>query len=258
MGMNKFFQYTYPMLEKAPPIALITGSARRIGKAIVKYLHVSGYDVIIHYLNSNEEAHALCTELNNTRENSACTIKADLNSRIEVLRLGQQAYSWKKRINLLVNNASLFIKDPKSEDDAVWNSLFHVNVQAPYWLSHTLFTALSKTEGAIINLTDIHTQKPLKHYGLYCQSKAALEMQTKTLAREFAPYVRVNAIAPGAIAWPENENILSKDIQQEIIAQTPLKKHGHPDYIAQAILALVQNPFITGQTLAVDGGRSLI
>lgn len=135
--------------------------------------------------------------------------------------------------------------------------LFTLNLKAPYLLSLKAQSHLAQHQGTIINITDIHAQKPLKGYTAYCQSKAALEMQTKALACEFAPLIRVNAIAPGAIAWPEQDNALSAEIQAKIIAQTPLKRHGDPQYIGLAVLSFIENPFITGQILNVDGGRSV-
>ena len=135
--------------------------------------------------------------------------------------------------------------------------LFDTNVKVPFLLSLAARPLLRQQRGAIINITDIHAEKPLLGYSVYCQSKAALEMQTKTLAREFSPEIRVNAVAPGAIAWPEHANRLSSEEQQKIIDKTPLKCHGEPEYVAQAVLALGENPFITGQVLKVDGGRSL-
>ncbi|KTC64826.1 pteridine reductase [Legionella adelaidensis] len=244
------------MHKTKQPVALITGSARRIGATIAKKLHAANFNVIIHYLHSAAEAELLVQEFNFVRENSAISIKADLNLKREVERLANEAYQWQMKVNLLVNNASLFIKD-EEKIETLWENLFTVNVKAPWWLSHSLQESLAKEKGAIINITDIHGEKPLKHYGIYSQSKAALHMQTKILAREFAPSIRVNAIAPGAIAWPENQNTLSEETQKEIIAKTPLKKHGKPAYIAQAVLAIAENQFITGQTLNVDGGRSI-
>jgi pteridine reductase len=241
-------------------VALVTGAARRIGKAMAIALHEAGYDVIIHCLSSLNEAESLCQAMNTTRPDSALVLTADLAMKGEVLSLIDKAYVWKKRLDLLVNNASTFGKTSTANafDETHWDFLFKINAQAPFWLSQKAYPHLAVQKGAIINITDIHAKRPLKNYAVYCQSKAALAMQTKVLAREFAPLVRVNAIAPGAIAWPEGENAISEKIQQNILEETPLKCHGEPQFIAKAMLALVDNNFITGQLLTVDGGRELV
>ncbi|KTD34336.1 pteridine reductase [Legionella moravica] len=240
-------------------VALITGSARRIGAAIVKKIHGAGYKVVIHCRFSLKDANALAADLNHIRANSAIVIQRELTEEGAASEIITTVSEWAGRLDLLVNNASVFIRnnsDLFNEDD--WRQLFDIHVKAPFLLSLAARPLLSKHSGTIINVTDIHAQKPLKGYSVYCQSKAALEMQTRSLAREFAPSIRVNAVAPGAIAWPEEANSLSTKEQQNIVDKTPLKRHGDPEYIAQAILALVENPFITGQVLNVDGGRSLI
>jgi pteridine reductase len=176
----------------------------------------------------------------------------------ECKNLINQVLKWRSKLNVLVNNASTFnrtnINDINLDD---WQTLFAVNVQAPFLLSLAAYPSLSSQQGAIINITDIHADKPLRNYAVYCQTKAALAMQTKALAKEFAPNVRVNAVAPGAIVWPEKENALNYKVQEHIIAKTLLKRHGDPRFIAQAVISLINNPFITGQILNVDGGRSI-
>jgi pteridine reductase len=239
-------------------VALVTGGARRIGAAIVRRLHQAGYRVVIHCRNALSEAHALAINLNELREDSAFVLQRELTEFDAAEEIMTTVLEWGGRLDLLVNNASVFIRSESNSFNAAdWQDLFDVNVKAPFLLSMAAYPLLKKQHGAIINLTDIHADKPLKGYSVYCQSKAALKMQTKSLAREFSPEVRVNAVAPGAIIWPENANALNKEEQQKIISKTPLKIHGDPDYIAQAVLALVQNPFITGQVLKVDGGRSV-
>ena len=239
-------------------VAIITGAARRIGAAIAKYLHASGFNVVIHYNNSKADALALMQSLNLKRQDSAIILQANLCVNNDIIKLIEDTIKWGKRLDLLVNNASIFIKnEPNEFTDKTYNLLFNTNVLAPFYLSQTAYQYLALNQGAIINITDIHAAKPLKDYALYCQSKAALNMQTLSLAKEFAPFVRVNAVAPGAIAWPEGENELSIELQNKIIESTPLKRHGDPIYIAKAVLALAENPFITGQILNVDGGRSL-
>lgn len=244
--------------KQADKVALITGSARRIGAAIVVALHKAGFRVAIHCHHSLTEALELVAKLNTLRADSACFFQADLGSDGACIGLVSAVINWAGALNLLVNNASLFVKSEAGEFHSKdWQDLFRLNVQAPYELSMASHAALASVKGSIINITDIHAEKPLKHYAVYCQTKAALLMQTKALAKEFAPDIRVNAVAPGAIAWPENENALEEIIRQQIIAKTPLRCHGDPDYIAQAVLALVDNLFITGQVLNVDGGRSI-
>ncbi len=243
---------------QAIKVALVTGAARRIGAAIVQQLHQAGFRLIIHCHHSLDEAKALAQMLNQRRQNSAEVLQKDLSAANATAELIHAAISSMGRLDLLVNNAAIFKRDDwQNFNEAHWNNLLDINVKVPYLLSLAAYPHLAKHQGAIINLTDVHADKPLKNYALYCQSKAALTMQTKALAKEFAPAVRVNAVAPGAIIWPEKDNSLSSDVQAQIIAKTPLKRHGKPEFIAQAVLALAQNCFITGQVLCVDGGRSI-
>ncbi|MGQ3889195.1 pteridine reductase [Legionella sp. CNM-1927-20] len=239
-------------------VALVTGAARRIGAAIAQHLHQEGFQVAIHCHHSLNEAQLLAGFLNKIRAESAFVFQANLNQPNECRDLINQVLQWGGKLNVLVNNASTFkrttINEVNLED---WQELFAVNVQAPFLLSLAAYPHLSVQQGAIINITDIHADKPLREYAVYCQTKAALAMQTKTLAKEFAPNVRVNAIAPGAIVWPEKENALDHKVQEYIIASTLLKRHGDPRFIAQAVISLINNPFITGQILNVDGGRSI-
>lgn len=237
--------------------ALITGAAQRIGAAIARYLHQKGFKVIIHCHRSLNAAKKLSHELNQERCDSAFVIKQDLCAKNAAAKLIQNSLQCSGRLDVLVNNASVFIRTPLNGfDENSWNQLFACNVKAPFLLSLNARPYLAATKGVIINITDIHGQKPLKDYAVYCQSKAALTMQTQALAREFAPDIRINAVAPGAICWPEKDNELSLEQRQRIIDKTPLKKHGHPLYIAQAVFALIDNAFISGQVLPVDGGRS--
>ena len=239
-------------------VALVTGGARRIGAAIVKILHQAGYKVVIHCRGALIDAHVLAAELNQQRVNSAFVLQRELTESGVAQEIMTTIMDWAGRLDLLINNASIFMRSDCSLFEAAdWQALFDINVKVPFSLSLAARPLLAKQLGAIINITDIHAERPLKGYSVYCQSKAALEMQTKTLAREFSPEIRVNSVAPGAILWPEEANSLSVEEQQNIIEKTPLKRHGNPEYIAQAILALARNPFITGQILKVDGGRSL-
>lgn len=239
-------------------VALVTGGARRIGSAIVKSLHAAGYKVVIHCQNSVAQAQVLAQDLNAIRADSALVLQKELLEVDAPHLVRQTILNWTGRLDLLVNNASIFIRsDSNAFNYDEWDQLFQTNVKAPFLLSITLRDMLAVHQGVIINITDIHGQRPLKGYAVYCQTKAALEMQTKALAREFAPQIRVNGVAPGAIMWPEDKNILAVDAQKHIIDQTPLKRHGHPDFIAQAVLSLAENAFVTGQILNVDGGRGI-
>lgn len=257
--MTKNGEHTLNQANKQDSkVALVTGGARRIGAAIVKSLHQAGYKVVIHCRGALSEAHALAVDLNNIRIDSAYVLPRELTQQDAAQEMIATIIDWAGRLDLLVNNASIFIRtESHSFNAADWDALFAVNVKVPFLLSLAAYPFLKQQQGNIINITDIHAEKPLKGYGIYCQSKAALKMQTESLAREFSPEVRVNAVAPGAIAWPEHTNILTPEAQQKIIAKTPLKQHGKPEYIAQAVLAVAQNPFITGQTFKIDGGRSL-
>jgi pteridine reductase len=201
----------------------------------------------------------LATDLNHQRIDSAFILQRELNEKNAALELMNIVNEWSGRLDLLVNNACVFARtDCANFNEADWSIIFETNVKVPFLLILAARPLLSQHSGAIINITDIHGERPLQGYSLYCQSKAALEMQTKTLAREFSPTVRVNSVAPGATLWPENANALSRAEQQKILDKTPLTNHGNPEYLAQAVLALAENPFITGQTLKVDGGRSLM
>jgi len=243
---------------QAVKVALVTGAARRIGAAIATALHQANYKVVIHCHHSLIEAQRLAQDLNQRCPNSAYVLQKDLCAPQAANELINAVLAWAGRLDLLVNNASVFKRTNFAvfnEND--WDSLFATNVKAPFLLSLAAYPFLALQEGVIINVTDIHGDKPLKHYAAYCQSKAAFVMQTKALAREFAPKVRVNAVAPGAILWPEKDNLLAEEAQQQIIAQTPMKRHGEPIFIAKAVLALAENSFITGQILCVDGGRSI-
>lgn len=239
-------------------VALVTGAARRIGAVTAVQLHQAGFRVAIHYHRSEQEALTLADKLNQQRLDSAFTIKADLAQKEKLPSLISQTLAWAGQIDLLVNNASVFLKTPDELwGELTWDRLFNINVKAPFWLSHLAYSHLAKVNGSIVNITDMHINKPLKAYSVYCQSKAALDMQTRTLACEFAPKVRVNAVAPGSIMWPEQENTLTESAKKAIITETPLQQHGNPEAIAIAVLSMADNNYITGQTLIVDGGRVL-
>ncbi|MBT5227084.1 MAG: pteridine reductase [Proteobacteria bacterium] len=238
-------------------VALITGGARRIGAAIARTLHAEGMNLIIHYRNSGGNAKTLADELNQHRSGSVALAKADLEKTEDCSRLAQQAIDTFGRIHALINNASAFFPTPLGEiSQKHWETLLGVNLKAPFFLSQACAEALTSTQGAIINLTDIYAKRPLPKHLVYSVSKAGLVALTHSLAQELGPDVRVNAIAPGAILWPESGD--TQENQEEIIRRTPLGRLGDPGDIAGTVLFLLRDaPFITGQVINVDGGRSV-
>lgn len=238
-------------------VVLITGAAKRIGAAIAKRLHAAGANVAIHYRASAKEADALRDTLNGLRENSAATFAADLNETSNIDGLVSDVIAWRGRLDVLVNNASSFYPTPLGEiDEENWSDLVGSNLKAPIFLSQAAAPYLRKTSGNIVNIVDIHAHRPLRNHAVYGSAKAGLVMLTRSLAKDLAPDVRVNGVAPGAIAWPENG--MSKSMQENIIAQIPLGRTGAPDDIANAVRFFVcEATYCTGQILAIDGGRSI-
>lgn len=239
-------------------VALVTGSARRVGAAIARHLHQAGYHLVLHYRQSQAEAMALCAELNERRPDSCITIEADLVAEGSGPSLVSASLAAFGRLDVLVNNASQFYKTAVgSTTESAFDDLMAANVKAPYFITQAASEALRASEGVVINIIDIHGQRPLRDYPVYSMSKAALWMMTQALAKELAPRVRVNGVAPGAIAWPEGENALSSGVKDKIIEGTLLKRHGSAEDIAKAVTYLAENaPYVTGQVLVVDGGRS--
>ena len=238
-------------------VALVTGSARRIGAEIVRKLHAEGMRVIVHYRNSDQAAKSLAQELNAQRKNSVATISFDLHNTEHIKRFAQDTINTWGRLDVLVNNASTFYPTPFNDiTDAQWEDLLGINLQAPLFLSQAFAPELQKRQGSIVNIVDIHAERPLKGYTTYSVAKAGLAMLTKSLARELAPAVRVNGVAPGAILWPEVADYES--LHKEIIERTALKREGNPRDIAATVWFLIDAAdYITGQIIAVDGGRTL-
>ena len=236
--------------------AIITGAAQRIGAAITQELHQAGMDVIIHYRQSATAAHALAQSLNTQRPGSAHAIEADLSSNSSCQALIDRAWTINKRIDVLVNNAAVFYPTPFMElDDTAWDEVMNVNLRAPLFLSRAAAAYLTQVSGCIINLADIHAERPLKNHTLYSISKAGLIMLTKSLAKEMGPAVRVNAVSPGAILWPEN---LGEETRKKILARTTLKRAGMVEDISRAVRYLAEDAnYTTGQVLVIDGGRTL-
>lgn len=237
--------------------ALITGGAHRIGATIARALHAQGMNLLIHYRHSDTAARDLKAELEQTRLQSVQLQRADLLRKGSAERLVQGCLKHWGRIDALINNASSFYPTPVGKiDEAQWLDLMGTNLKAPLFLSQAAATHLGKRQGNIVNLVDIHADRPLKQHTVYSVAKAGLVMLTKSLARELGPKVRVNAVAPGAILWPEQG--LSSKAKKQIVEGTALKRHGHPDDIARAVVYLLRDAdYMTGQVLTLDGGRSL-
>ena len=237
--------------------ALVTGAARRIGAAIARRLHWAGANVVLHYRGAEAEAGRLEAELNAARAASALKVKADLLAPIAPRALLGAALERFGRLDLLINNASTFYPTAVgSIEPGHWEELIGSNLRAALFLAQEAAPQLAKNCGAIVNIADIHAERPLKGYLVYSVAKAGLVALTRALALELAPEVRVNAIAPGAIAWPEDGQFAPRE-RARIIAATPLARIGSPEEIARAVHFLATAPFVTGQVLAVDGGRSL-
>jgi len=238
-----------------PPIALVTGGARRIGRHLVCRLHRLGYQLIIHYDNSHAEAEKLVSELNAKRSGSAESMRADLSDAEQVLALANAVKTKESGLNVLINNASRFEPDPEPEDLATARNLLNIHALAPYLLARTLAEDLAKNSGSIINLIDIYAERPLKQHALYSSSKSALHMLTQSLAVELAPHVRVNGIAPGAILWPENGQDAGE--QAALLQKIPLQRLGSVEAIGDTLDYILRCDYLTGQIINVDGGRSV-
>jgi pteridine reductase len=237
--------------------ALVTGAARRIGAAIARRLHADGANVMLHYRGADVEAAALEAELNGARAGSAAKVKADLLAPVAPKLLVGSALERFGQLDVLVNNASSFYPTAVGSIEAGhWEELIGSNLRAPLFIAQEAAPALRKQGGAIVNIADIHAERPLKGYAVYSIAKAGVVAMTRALALELGPEVRVNAVAPGAIAWPEDGQV-APDERARIVATTPLERLGAPAEVARAVHFLVTAPFVTGQILAVDGGRSV-
>ena len=247
-------------------VAIVTGGARRIGATIVRTLHQRGLRVLVHCRNSQDEAEALISALNAARPGSAAIVTAELGDDRApeiIVDAAQDAFG---RVDVLINNASAFYPTPldqASHDD--WAALIDSNQRAPFWLSLAAARSMRArsadavaNSAAIVNLVDIHGMVPLKDHAIYSQAKAGLIMQTRALAKDLAPDIRVNAVAPGSILWPEGDATQSESAMADILDRVPLGRQGTPEDIAGAVAFLALDaPYVTGQVLAVDGGRTL-
>lgn len=238
-------------------VALVSGGARRIGAAIVRRLHEAGATVAIHYRGSAGEAHRLRDMLNTRRSDSAQVFEADLAETGRLPALVESVVDWAGTLDILVNNASSFYPTPLgSVTENQWDDLVGTNLKAPLFLAQAAWPHLRRHGGNIVNLVDVHARRPLRDHSVYGSAKAGLEMLTRSLAKDMAPDVRVNGVAPGAILWPERG--MNDVVKRKIIQQIPLQRSGLPDDIAGCVLYLVRDAaYVTGQVIAVDGGRSI-
>lgn len=245
-----------PAANTAPAV-LVTGAARRIGAAIARRLHGAGYDVAIHHRGCADEARALAADLERARPRSTLLLQADLAEFDRLPELVAQCVGRFGRLDALVNNASTFTPTPLgTTTPSQWDALFASNARAPFFLSQAAAPHLQAANGAIVNLTDLYAERPLREHTVYCMAKAALAMMTRSLAMELGPQVRVNAVAPGAILWPEDRSDTAA--QQSMLARTPLARTGTPEEVADAVRWLLQDArYCTGQVLHLDGGRLL-
>lgn len=237
--------------------ALITGAAKRIGAVIARTLHDAGASVAIHYHRSAEAADDLAAQLNGRRPGSAFTVSADVRDIAALERMAKEVLARTGQLDVLVNNASNFYPTPLGTvTPEQWHDLVGSNLKAPLFLSQAVLPALKTARGCIVNIVDVHSQRPLRDHPVYGAAKAGLAMLTRSLAKDLGPHVRVNGVSPGAILWPDEG--MSDALRAAIIKQTALKRSGEPEDIANTVLFLVRDaPYITGQIIAVDGGRSV-
>jgi len=240
-------------------VVLVTGGARRVGAAICRRMHAAGAGLLLHYRASALEANALQAELNARRDGSVALGQADLLRLPAVVELVQAARERFGRLDAVINNASSFYATPIGEiSERAWDDLVGTNLRAPLFLAQAAAPELRKARGCIVNIIDIHAELPMPNYSVYTAAKGGLLALTRALARDLGPEVRVNGVAPGTILWPEDENWGDEVARQRIISRTVLKRIGEPDDVARAVEFLVAAaPYITGQVIAVDGGRSV-
>lgn len=239
------------------PVVLITGAAKRIGRSMAKCLHAKGFFVAIHHRNSASEAEQLRQELEQIRPDSVLVLQAELSEFDRLPEIIAKTVGRFGRLDALVNNASSFFPTPiGTTQDSDWQKLFASNAWAPFFLSQAAAPHLQASKGSIVNIVDIYAERPLQQHTVYCMAKAALAAMTKSLAKELAPHVRVNGIAPGAILWPETGKAETE--KNAMLANTPLQRAGSPEDIAEAVRWLIQDAhYSTGEIIRVDGGRHL-
>lgn len=240
-------------------VVLITGGAKRVGAAISRELHAHGANLMIHYNTSKVEAEDLQTELNQQRADSVSIVQCDLLNTVLIPSLVTETIKHFGKLDILINNASTYTPTEMGNiDEDNWHDLIGSNLKAPTFLSQAAASELKKSHGCIVNITDKHIEQPKKGYIVYSVAKAGLATLTKSLAQELSPEVRVNAVAPGPVLWPDSNLEFDEAYRQNVINQTLLKRTGNPTDIAKAVKFLAADaPFITGHVLAVDGGRSI-
>jgi pteridine reductase len=243
----------------ADRVALITGGARRVGAAICRRLHAQGVDLMVHYRRSAPEARALQSELNTVREDSVALVQADLLQLAALPEMVAETIRRFGRLDILINNASSFFPSPVGEiGEREWDDLIGTNLKTPLFLSQAAAPHLKRAHGCIVNIVDIHADRPMRNYVVYSAAKGGLLALTRSLAGELGPEVRVNAVSPGIIMWPEDERWSDELARQRLVQTTLLKRVGDPDDIARTVNFLVFDaPYITGQIIPVDGGRSI-
>tara|TARA_B100000686_G_scaffold29163_1_gene29514 strand:+ start:11150 stop:11881 length:732 start_codon:yes stop_codon:yes gene_type:complete len=238
-------------------VVLITGASKRIGKDISKYFHKKGFDVILHFNKSFKEAENLKKELLSIRESSCITFQADFSDKTSINSAIKELLATTDRIDVLINNASSFYATPiETAEEDEWLNLLDTNATIPFFLIKALKPLLEKSEGCVINISDSEVERGISQFSLYVAAKAALESLTKSLAKELAPRIRVNALAPGIILWPDKDEI-DEESKMELINKTSLKRIGEPKDISSAAYMLYESTYITGQVIKVDGGRSI-
>jgi pteridine reductase len=240
-------------------VALITGGAQRIGSEIARHLHAAGFTIALHYRSSAEQAQSLAAELCGERPDSCQLFQADLEFLPSVRQLAADVLAHYGSLAALVNNASGFNPTPIEHcTEAQFDSMLGSNLKGPYFLIQAVLPGLRQSSGCIVNILDVHVQRPLRHFNAYGAAKAGLASLTRSLALELGPAIRVNGVAPGAILWPEGDEAYDEEARQKTVAGTPLKRMGEPADIARTVKFLACDaPFITGTVITVDGGRSL-
>jgi pteridine reductase len=239
------------------PVALITGAARRVGASIAQTLHQAGFNIVLHYRSARQEATDLCTELNRSRPGSAVIVQCDLLETATLPALVAESLQPWQRLDALINNASSFFPTPVGKiTDTDWDDLIGSNLKAPLFLAQAAVPHLRASHGNIINIIDVHAERPMRKHVVYSIAKAGLAGLTKSLARELAPDIRVNGVAPGAILWPEHG--MQDETKESILQRVALNRMGEPEDIARAVrFLLLDAPYVTGHILPVDGGRNL-
>ncbi|WP_051279248.1 pteridine reductase [Chitinilyticum aquatile] len=251
---------THATHDNPAPVVLITGGAKRVGAGIARYLHARGWRIVLHYRSAAAAAAELASELNAIRPASVQIVQLDLLDTPRLPDLVSASLAAFGRLDALINNASSFFPTPVGEfSETAWDDLLGSNLKAPLFLAQAAAPALRQTGGSIISITDIHVERPFPLHTLYTVAKAGLVAMTKSLARELAPEVRVNAVAPGANIWPDSgSEVFDAATRSAILASIPLQRTGEPDDLAQAIHFLLEAPYLTGVILPVDGGRSVV